>query len=83
MDWNSACIICSTNYYTLTTLMFQDMAQLLVERSTVMNFIMPSESCQFDGAARTLTAMLEIFTTYLKQARMPSNESYSWVCSKK
>ncbi|XP_014664125.1 PREDICTED: integrator complex subunit 1-like [Priapulus caudatus] len=55
-----------------------DLAQLIVERPTVMNYIMPSESCQFDGASRTLAAMLEIFTAYIKQAMMPSKEEYSW-----
>ena len=63
----------------------QDMAQLIVERPTLMNQLLPPTegSGPRSGSPRrlhlVLAAMLHMFYTYLVKAQQPQKEAYSWV----
>ena len=56
------------------------MAQLIVERTTVINHILPQDG-QSDCpiSHMTLTALIDLYTTYLRKAKEPDKEAYSWV----
>ncbi|XP_070581337.1 integrator complex subunit 1-like isoform X2 [Ptychodera flava] len=54
-----------------------DLAQLIVERPTILSSMLPRES-EIDPTCTTLTSMLHIFHNYLKKATQPHAESYSW-----
>ncbi|XP_076057704.1 integrator complex subunit 1 [Oratosquilla oratoria] len=59
----------------------QDMAQLIVERSTMISAILPvpdRSSQPFPQAHSTLKALLIIFINYMRCVRVPLRESYSW-----
>ncbi|KAL0272623.1 UNVERIFIED_CONTAM: hypothetical protein PYX00_005524 [Menopon gallinae] len=58
-------------------LLVQDMAQLIVERSTIMAAIMPNGQPD-DHRANTLRSLIVIFCTYLQKAREPRRENYTW-----
>ena len=47
------------------TELVQDMAQLIVERSTIMAAVLPTSSDDDSAANIALTALLKIFYTYL------------------
>uniref|UniRef100_A0A1B6DA21 Uncharacterized protein n=1 Tax=Clastoptera arizonana TaxID=38151 RepID=A0A1B6DA21_9HEMI len=51
-----------------------DMAQLIVERSTIMAAILPAQS----GINVGLDALISIFYNYLNKAREPSREEITW-----
>ena len=55
----------------------QDMAQLIVERSTIMSAIMPSGTGDLDKA-NTLHSLTIIFCAYLQKAREPRKDNYTW-----
>lgn len=55
----------------------QDMAQLIVERSTIMAAIMPTGQPDPDRA-NTLHSLELIFCTYLQKAREPRKDNYTW-----
>ncbi|XP_054283630.1 integrator complex subunit 1-like [Macrosteles quadrilineatus] len=59
---------------TETTDLVADMATLIVERSTIINAIIPSQ----DHPNAGLDAFLSIFYTYLIKAREPQREAYAW-----
>lgn len=52
-----------------------DMAQLIVERSTIMSAILPSQMTEPSVA---LDAFITIFYIYLNKAREPQREAYTW-----
>ncbi|XP_077980803.1 integrator complex subunit 1-like [Glandiceps talaboti] len=54
-----------------------DLAQLIVERPTILSYMLPKET-KLDQADITLSSMLKIFYDYLKKATQPHAESYSW-----
>ena len=57
------------------------MAQLIVERATLINHILPQEgiSVNSERANLVLSAMLKLFFNYLTKAQEPEREGYSWV----
>jgi len=55
------------------------MAQLIVERTTVVNHILPSEGDDRQLAHMTLQALIDLYTNYLRKAKEPDKEAYSWV----
>ncbi|KAL7647180.1 UNVERIFIED_CONTAM: hypothetical protein RMT77_002438 [Armadillidium vulgare] len=61
----------------------QDMAQLIVERSTMISAILPSPShsgsTKFPHANATLNALFIIFINYMQGARIPSRDLFAAV----
>ncbi|XP_049803946.1 integrator complex subunit 1 isoform X1 [Schistocerca nitens] len=55
-----------------------DMAQLIVERSSIMAAILPSPNCELAGAEHTQHALMLMFFQYLQKAREPRREAYQW-----
>lgn len=55
-----------------------DMAQMIVERPTIVNTILPTEGCCNDHSNNFLSSVSQIFFKYLNAAKMPSKEVYSW-----
>ncbi|XP_013788490.1 integrator complex subunit 1-like, partial [Limulus polyphemus] len=55
-----------------------DMAQMIVERPTIVNCILPSNGNSSSRKNSFLIAISKIFTTYLKQVQRPSKEAYAW-----
>lgn len=58
----------------------QDVARLIVERSTIMNNLFSKHSCRPESDA-VLSAFLTIFSTYIKRMRKTKEgeDLYSWV----
>lgn len=58
----------------------QDVARLIVERSTIMNSLFAKHSCQPESDA-VLCALLNIFSAYIKRMRKTKEgeDLYSWV----
>lgn len=59
----------------------QDMAQLIVERCTMISAILPAPdrpSQPFPHCHSTLKALLIIFINYMRGVRLPPRESFSW-----
>lgn len=59
----------------------QDMAQLIVERCTMISAILPVQdrtTQPFTHAHNTLKALLIIFINYMRGVRLPARESFSW-----
>ncbi|KAK8386997.1 hypothetical protein O3P69_017976 [Scylla paramamosain] len=59
----------------------QDMAQLIVERCTMISAILPAPdrpSQPFPHCHSTLKALLIIFINYMRGVRVPPRESFSW-----
>ncbi|XP_038064280.1 integrator complex subunit 1-like [Patiria miniata] len=54
-----------------------DLAQLIVERPTIVSCILPRETYN-EVADVTLAAMIKIFSRYLLKATKPNEEGYSW-----
>ncbi|XP_022109567.1 integrator complex subunit 1-like isoform X2 [Acanthaster planci] len=54
-----------------------DLAQLIVERPTIVSCILPHEK-YYEVADVTLAAMIKIFSRYLIKATKPNEEGYSW-----
>ncbi|KAG8338374.1 Integrator complex subunit 1 [Homalodisca vitripennis] len=63
----------STDITEMTDLVV-DMATLIVERSTIINAIIPSQ----DEPNAGLDAFLSMFHSYLIKAREPEREAYTW-----
>lgn len=55
-----------------------DMAQMIVERPTIVNTILPAEGSSSDHSNNFLASVSQIFFKYLSAAKMPSKEVYSW-----
>ncbi|OWF40859.1 integrator complex subunit 1-like [Mizuhopecten yessoensis] len=56
-----------------------DMAQLIVERTTVINHILPLENQPSNELSHvTLKALIDLYTNYLRKAKEPDKEAYSW-----
>ncbi|GFQ87230.1 integrator complex subunit 1 [Trichonephila clavata] len=55
-----------------------DMAQMIVERPTIVNTILPVEGNCSDNINDFLSSVSEIFFKYLNAAKIPSKEVYSW-----
>ncbi|XP_029649485.1 integrator complex subunit 1 isoform X1 [Octopus sinensis] len=55
-----------------------EVAQLIVERTTVMSHVVPPESDRPELANRTLTAVLSLYTKYIRRAKEPDKEAYDW-----
>ncbi|XP_060071544.1 integrator complex subunit 1-like [Ylistrum balloti] len=56
-----------------------DMAQLIVERTTVINHILPVENQPCSELSHvTLKALIDLYTNYLRKAKEPDKEAYSW-----
>lgn len=59
----------------------QDIANLIVDRTTVVNHILPQEEGRENELAHlTLTALYSLYFNYLTKAKKPNKEAYSWVC---
>ena len=62
---------------------FQDMAQLVVERPTLMNHILPEDGGSSSVAANlVLAAMVDLFYCYLIKAQQQGSKEYMWVSAK-
>lgn len=61
----------------------QDVARLIVERSTIMNSLFSKHLCRPESDA-VLSALLNIFSAYIKRMRKTKEgeDLYSWVSSK-
>ncbi|KAL3877747.1 hypothetical protein ACJMK2_035409 [Sinanodonta woodiana] len=57
-----------------------DIAQLIVERTTVINYILPQEGSTSKSAManQTLEALISLFISYLRKGREPNKEIYPW-----
>lgn len=62
----------------------QDVARLIVERSTIMNSLFSKHSCRPESNA-VLSAFLTIFSTYIRRMRKTKEgeDLYSWVSTSK
>lgn len=57
----------------------QDIASLIVDRTTVVNHILPQEEDGDNELAHiTLTALYALYFNYLTKAKKPTQEAYSW-----
>jgi len=58
------------------------MAQLIVERATLINHLLPQEELRTELAEHVLTAMIDMFFVYLIKAQLPQIEAaFQWVCT--
>ncbi|XP_022317209.2 integrator complex subunit 1-like [Crassostrea virginica] len=56
-----------------------DIANLIVDRTTVVNHILPQEEGRENELAHlTLTALYSLYFNYLTKAKKPNKEAYSW-----
>ena len=56
------------------------MAQLIVERNTIINHILPEEGRDDTTEThQTLKSLISLYNSYLKKAKEPQKEGYSWV----
>ena len=56
------------------------MAQLIVERATLINHLLPQEELRTELAEHVLTAMIDMFYVYLIKAQLPQIEAaFQWV----
>ena len=65
-------------YYPSYHIIIQDLAQLIVERPTIVGCVLPRESYS-EMADMTLAAMIRIFSRHLQKALKTQDEGYSWV----
>ena len=60
----------------------KDMAQLIVERATLINHLLPQDEQRTELAEHVLTAMIDMFYMYLIKAQLPQIEAaFQWVSS--
>ena len=60
----------------------KDVAQLIVERATLINHLLPQDEHRTELAEHVLTAMIDMFYMYLIKAQLPQIEAaFQWVCS--
>ena len=57
----------------------QDMAQLIVDRTTLMNHLLQRHHSDSDRCDAVLAGLLRLFMNYLSSAQQPHGEAYSWV----
>jgi len=58
------------------------MAQLIVERATLINHLLPQDELRTELAEHVLTAMINMFYVYLMKAQLPQMEAaFQWVCT--
>ncbi|GAB1607705.1 integrator complex subunit 1 [Argonauta hians] len=55
-----------------------EVAQLIVERTTVMSHVVPAGDNRPELANRTLTAVLSLYTKYMRRAKEPDKDAYDW-----
>lgn len=55
-----------------------DMAQLIVERSSIVAAILPTPEHEIPGAAATQHALMVMFHSFLQKAREPRQDNYPW-----
>ncbi|EFX66368.1 hypothetical protein DAPPUDRAFT_332240 [Daphnia pulex] len=55
-----------------------DLAQVIVERSSLIAALLPAPSNKTLQAAKTLECLLQLFWHYLHKAREPNKGSYTW-----
>jgi len=56
------------------------MAQLIVERATLINHLLPQDEQRTELAEHVLTAMIDMFYVYLIKAQLPQIEAaFQWV----
>ena len=60
----------------------QDMAQLIVERATLISHLLPQDELRTELSEHVLTAMVNMFYVYLMKAQLPQIEAtFQWVCT--
>lgn len=66
--------LCSQNFDELSDLLelILDLSSLIVERTSITNFILPGENQQ------TLKALVNIFYAYLQKTRESTDDAYQW-----
>lgn len=66
--------------FDVALVFLQDVARLIVERSTIMNSLFSKHSCRPESDA-VLSAFLTIFSTYIRRMRKTKEgeDLYSWV----
>jgi len=58
------------------------MAQLIVERATLISHLLPQDELRTELAEHVLTAMVNMFYVYLMKAQLPQIEAtFQWVCT--
>ena len=58
------------------------MAQLIVERATLINHLLPQDELRTELAEHVLTAVINMFYVYLMKAQLPQIEAaFQWVCT--
>lgn len=57
------------------------MAQLIVDRTTLVNHLLQRHHPDSDRAHAVLAGLLRLFMNYLSSAQQPHGEAYSWVCT--
>jgi len=63
-------------------LIVKDIAQLIVERATLINHLLPQDEQRTELAEHVLTAMIDMFYMYLIKAQLPQIEAaFQWVCT--
>lgn len=67
-------------FFFLCFLFSQDVARLIVERSTIMNCLFSKHSCRPESDA-VLSALITIFSAYIRRMRKTKEgeDLYSWV----
>lgn len=70
--WNDHELHLNVNYW-------QDLAQLIVERATLISNLLPQEESSNSCAQIVLAAMIHLFYNYLIKAQQNQREGYSWV----
>jgi len=56
------------------------MAQLIVERATLINHLLPQDELRTELAEHVLRAMIDMFYVYLIKAQLPQIEAvFQWV----
>ena len=63
-------------------LFVEDVAQLIVERATLINHLLPQEEQRTELSEHVLAAMIDMFYMYLIKAQLPQIEAaFQWVCT--
>ena len=56
------------------------MAQLIVERATLINYLLPQDDLHTELSQHVLTAVIDMFYVYLIKAQLPQMEAaLQWV----
>lgn len=80
MQWNRGTWLCFAVKTSWIFFSLQDVARLIVERSTIMSHLFSKLSYSAESDA-VLVALLSIFSRYIKRMRQSKEgeEVYSWV----